>query len=652
MPALGWLKTIPLPALAAFALLASAYGLGRALLRPLKLHATCAGAGALASLALGLGVLATAAYALGVIGFFGRGTLGSLAFGAAAVALGTAWTYRKTRAREPAPTREPAEAAVAVGAGSRIPWNLDFIGGGVLFLLGFAYAALPPYFYDALVYHLALPARYLASGSIAPPPDLALAAYPQNAEMLSAVAMSLGGESAAQIFNYLVAWAGIAGLWWFLRARTSRVAASVGALIVLAPWPFWFISTCSKNDLLGAVFLLGSFAILAGGGGGVLRRALVAGCLAGFGVGTKYTNVLAALALFIAVPFVVERGFRAKAAAGFAVALVLAAAPWPARNAVAFDNPVYPILGHKLGSPQLTLRGAQTMSEETGQVMDRTPLGIVRRLAALGMDEAAFGWASRISPILLPAMILGLFVTRRRDLRLGLALGCAVLIFGLSLLTAYVRTFAFAWLLGALAPAALLDRTQTRVAQAFTLSMFGMGIVAAIVPVPIHFEQYSAHGSRVFLGRETPQAFAERHANYLPLALGPMRELPENARVMVVGGTRAAYFPRAAEWSYVWDEPPIKTLFATGATPEDVVDRLRARGITHLLVNGPEMARNERRYNWLGLGDPEMREWFTGVVRELSLVANANDCYLYALPPGLPRTGRVARSQMRSSRER
>jgi hypothetical protein len=136
----------------------------------------------------------------------------------------------------------------------------------------------------------------------------------------------------------------------------------------------------------------------------------------------------------------------------------------------------------------------------------------------------------------------------------------------------------------------------------------------------------------VIFGTETPAAFAERHSNYLPLALGAMRTLPDTALVMVIGSTRAAYLPRTAEWSYVWDEPPVKSMFAAGAAPDRAVEELRKRGVTHVLVNGPELARNERMYDWLGMKEPPMRDWLSAVLERLSLVASANDCYLYALP--------------------
>ena len=108
-----------------------------------------------------------------------------------------------------------------------------------------------------------------------------------------------------------------------------------------------------------------------------------------------------------------------------------------------------------------------------------------------------------------------------------------------------------------------------------------------------------------------------------------MTTLPETSIVLVVGSTRAAYLPRVAEWSYVWtsrpQDPVLRRIDSDqGSWSCSIAD--------HTSREGPEMARNERRYDWLGLQQSAMRDWFADVVARLTLVAKANDCYLYALP--------------------
>jgi hypothetical protein len=84
------------------------------------------------------------------------------------------------------------------------------------------------------------------------------------------------------------------------------------------------VATCSKDDLLGALFLIGSFVALIAPGTVDVRRASVAGLLAGLGCGTKYTNLVAALGLMVVAVGVGKRVGRAKVIASFGVALVLA----------------------------------------------------------------------------------------------------------------------------------------------------------------------------------------------------------------------------------------------------------------------------------------------------------------------------------------
>jgi len=66
---------------------------------------------------------------------------------------------------------------------------------GILILLALSSplwtALAPPIKYDALVYHLTLPQAYLSAGRITHLPWLMMSGYPQNAEMLYLLAMSL-----------------------------------------------------------------------------------------------------------------------------------------------------------------------------------------------------------------------------------------------------------------------------------------------------------------------------------------------------------------------------------------------------------------------------------------------------------------------------
>ena len=62
---------------------------------------------------------------------------------------------------------------------------------------------MPEIFYDALVYHLALPDLYWMRGGITPTPENLYSGLPLQASMLYALALPLGGDGLA----HFVGWA-------------------------------------------------------------------------------------------------------------------------------------------------------------------------------------------------------------------------------------------------------------------------------------------------------------------------------------------------------------------------------------------------------------------------------------------------------------
>jgi hypothetical protein len=82
--------------------------------------------------------------------------------------------------------------------------------------------------------------------------------------------------------------------------------------------------------------------------------------------------------------------------------------------------------------------------------------------------------------------------------------------------------------------------------------------------------------------------------------------LPPDARVLFLGEARPFYCDRAAEVATVFDKQPIAAIFAGNPSPEEILARLRERGITHLLVNTSELARLQDTYTFRYKGKPEL----------------------------------------------
>ena len=166
------------------------------------------------ALALGWGLFGLALLGLGLLGLWRTGVL---AFAAAAIALACA-----LESRRPVPFLEPAPAP---------PWTAweKVAAGGLaaLALFNFFGALMPEIFYDALVYHLALPAVYWKHGGIVPTADNLYSGLPLLVQMLYGAALPLGGDALARLLN------------WSFGVLTAGLCVSFGARHAPAGRAFW-----------------------------------------------------------------------------------------------------------------------------------------------------------------------------------------------------------------------------------------------------------------------------------------------------------------------------------------------------------------------------------------------------------------------------
>ena len=61
----------------------------------------------------------------------------------------------------------------------------------LIWLYSLRYALIPETFYDALVYHLALPAQYILHGGIYPTPSNSYSGIPALPQMVSGLALAI-----------------------------------------------------------------------------------------------------------------------------------------------------------------------------------------------------------------------------------------------------------------------------------------------------------------------------------------------------------------------------------------------------------------------------------------------------------------------------
>lgn len=208
-------------------------------------------------------------------------------------------------------------------------------------------ALAPETEYDALWYHLELPARWLAAGR---PVDLIedyISLYPLAWEMLYGAALALGGPVAAKMVHF-VCLPLVGTTAWLLTARLFPRANPwvATALVVTAPTVLWESSTAYIDLALAWYVTLVVYALIRYDTVRDRRWLIVAAIVMGMALGIKHLGlvVLAISSIVLAVREmqVATRRDAARTVAVFAAIALAIASPWYVRAYAASSNPVFP----------------------------------------------------------------------------------------------------------------------------------------------------------------------------------------------------------------------------------------------------------------------------------------------------------------------
>lgn len=316
---------------------AIAAGLGRRLLKPLDLTGWSAAERLALNGMLGLGALSL------IVALVGIAALNALSV-ALVLALASVWARREIgvwlreargwlRGSLPASGWERTLARFAV----------------VLLALALPLATLPPARWDTLTYHLAGPQTYVAEGRFFAAPHNHFLGFPQLVDTLYAAQLALTGRLTGA--GPLHFWMGVLALLMtggYAARVAGRAAGWIAAILLLGAFSVWHEMTFAYADLLPMALGMGALAAAEAwdAGGRRDRRWLVlAGALAGLAMGCKYTVIWLGVALGVLVVWLSRRdGPRAIAShvLVYGVTASVLVLPWLARNAIWYDNPVYP----------------------------------------------------------------------------------------------------------------------------------------------------------------------------------------------------------------------------------------------------------------------------------------------------------------------
>lgn len=591
------------------AIFGSAYVLGRIVLDALRIDLKDEWGGRFSALAMGLGLLSEGLLFLGLAGLWTTPIMTALVF---LPLLAGSVRYR-------------SRFAAGIQTSDFQAWLRGFtlweyLGFGLLasYLLMDLMGALgPEYFYDSLVYHLAMPRLFLLHHRITPTPSMIYSGVPFGTEMLFGLGLALGTESLAKLIHFGFGLATAAAVYSWCYRHVNRKVALLAALLFYSTPMVCFESSVATVELSMTFYLLLAALPLLDATRRASpdqdsRRLALSGALAGFAAGTKYNAGLYVPVLVL--PLVYQRvqaedlelKTLLKQLGLYFGAATLVFSPWLIKNWFFYHDPVYPFL-HDFFKANSTanVEGLKADAHaRTIALVFTTWAGLKDLLTGL-WDPVAHHVDSYVGLSLEIGLPWLLLVRWKPAAQRGLVLVLSGLWLAWALHAALPR-----FILPAVPIYCILIASATcmielpRPARFLTVGVF---CYAMTISMARAFLMLSESGAwKAAYGRVAKSAYLlHEHPSYTaPYYAGVEfinENLPPDATVLFIGEERGYYCERRFITASVFDVNPMARLADSAGGADDLLANLERKGITHLLVN----AGSQHYQDWLASLDRE-----------------------------------------------
>jgi Dolichyl-phosphate-mannose-protein mannosyltransferase len=488
-----------------------------------------------------------------------------------------------------------------------VHWNLSFSQFNLfskiiillLFLCSFLLTLVPQFeAFDALLYHLAQPARILQDGGLRPV-DVPQFWFPNLTENVYLWALALGSERAAQIMH--LAWGTLSALllWrWAVKVWSIEIGrkillllAGIPSLPMLASWAYADLAL-----VFYAIAALYTLTLFESAKSSAWLR--IAGVMAGLVMTTKYTSFTVPLTCGVLVLYWQRKAFS-KAfmyAAQFSMITLIIAAPWYLRNSIFMGNPFYPfVFGGRYWD---AFRAEWYSGTGTGIGWNALQIFLLPLNVILGVHDQNF-FDGRIGPLFLILAPLALWILlsrARQDSARGLSLQ-AIGIFSAVAFTAWtfgVINSSHLWqarlLLPGLIPFAIpaalgWDTLNIFDTSRFRISFFLNAIIAIVIALTI-FDNgmfvLQRNPLAVAFGVQSRESYIARVNPSYAALMKLLDELPMNAYIYSLFEPRSYSLPRrtqpdAINYNFSHD------LFLY-KTPSEIIQHWKAQAYTHVLI--------------------------------------------------------------------
>lgn len=491
-------------------------------------------------------------------------------------------------------------------------------------LLNFIATQGPEFFYDSLVYHLALPKLYLLNHRIIATPNMIYSGIPFGMEMYYGLSLAIADERLAKLLHFGFALATSSAMYFWCKNRIGRPAAILAVLLFYCSRMSTYENWVSQVEFAWSFYtLLATLAIIESENSpdpAIRRKFLIfGGILAGFSICTKYNAALYVIVLSLPLlfprphPSGNARTFTARVADSclfLGIAFIIVS-PWLLKNYFFYQNPLYPFF------PKL-FRTSAPSANLAGLMADAHARDLLATFSTWdGFKDIVSGifiptWPLNDSVGMAIMIVLPWLFTARWESAETRILKIVV-IGGWFAWAATTRMPRF--LLPLLPPFSILG------ASAIYCTALPRIARSCIVAVIYYVITLSLGGAFVLwyrqglwqnaLGISDKAAYLlHQHQSYgAPYYAGAKfinENLPQTAYVLFLGEERGYYCERPFVTASVFDVNPFDEILRNSANADQLQSALRKKGLTHLLIN-----RATQRYSeWLSRMDSETRRKF------------------------------------------
>lgn len=546
--------------------------------------------------ALGLGTLSLALLVMAGAGFYDPTSLRWLWGLGVMVGGGLCWMSWYQARDEAAPARGLSGGPLVWAV-----WALiAFAAAGNLMA-----ALAPEVFYDSLVYHLALPQLYLLRGGLSATPENVYSGLPLGVQMLYGMALSLSGDDLAAFLHALFGLGASLGLYAGLkRLAGPRAGAMAALLFYLCPLVVYASWGCGV-DLASAFYVTAAFCALTGAVGDAPDRAggrsVLVGLLAGFAAGTKFNVIPVLGALWLGHVWLERqegRGWRGPLI--MAAAAAAATAPWFLKNAVLYGNPLYPFLHKVLGSLKpadwpgfLAAAGSRDLIWSLTTAAGLKDFLTLPARCTVG-NWPLGDWPGPVMAALLPAALAVRWGGSENPPAWRLTAALA----GMGFASWWLASNLVRYLVPALpllAAAIALAVERGAWPQGVRRAAWAAAFVGSLLAYQCAWRQGGGIGQWAYVrGRMSRHEYLTRQRvtyglPYYAAAEWVNANLPPKAKVLLLGESRAYYLERDFIAATVFDHNPFWTAAAAAKDPAELRERLRALGVTHILLSARQL---------------------------------------------------------------